>query len=70
MPSDLFQSFGHQQQNPRDAALSLLRQRGISIPDGISSNPEAIIKHLMQTGVVPQSRIGMAQQMIQRMFRR
>ena len=72
MPSDLFQSFGAASpaQNPREQAMNLLRQRGIQIPDGISGNPQAIIQHLMQSGQIPQGRLNMAQQMMQRMFRR
>lgn len=77
MASELFQSFGNQQmqnvpaqQNPRDAAMSLMKQQGIQIPQGIENNPSAILNHLMQSGAVPQQRLQMAQQMMQRMFRR
>jgi hypothetical protein len=74
MASDLFQSFGQQaapvQQNPRDAAMEMLKQRGIQIPAGMENNPQGIIQHLMQSGAVPQNRLQMAQQMMQRMFRR
>jgi len=74
MASELYQSFGAQavptQQNPREQALSLLKQRGIQIPDGISGNPQAIIQHLMKSGQIPQGRLNMAQQIMQRMFRR
>lgn len=74
MPSDLFQSFGQQaapaQQNPRDAAMSLLKQQGIQIPQGMENNPSAILNHLMQSGAIPQQRLQMAQQVMQRMFRR
>lgn len=74
MASELYQSFGAQaapaQQNPRDAALSLMKQRGIQIPDGMENNPSAIIQHLVQSGAVPQGRLNMAQQMIQRIFKR
>lgn len=74
MASDLFQSFGQQaapaQQNPRDAAMSLLKQQGIQIPQGMENNPSAILNHLMQSGAIPQQRLQMAQQMMQRMFRR
>ena len=59
-----------QQQNPRVAALELLKQQGISIPQGMENNPNAIIQHLMQSGKVPQNRLNMAQQIMQRMFRR
>lgn len=77
MASELFQSFGNQQmqnvpaqQNPRDAAMSLMKQQGIQIPQGMENNPSAILNHLMQSGAVPQQRLQMAQQMMQRMFRR
>lgn len=74
MASDLFQSFGQQaapaQQNPRDAAMSLLKQQGIQIPQGMENNPSAILNHLMQSGAIPQQRLQMAQQVMQRMFRR
>ena len=74
MASELYQSFGAQaapaQQNPRDAAMSLMKQQGIQIPQGMENNPSAILNHLMQSGAVPQQRLQMAQQMMQRMFRR
>lgn len=74
MASELYSAIGAQtapaQQNPRDEAMSLLKQRGIQIPDGISNNPNAIIQHLVQSGAVPQGRLNMAQQIMQRMFRR
>ncbi len=76
MASELYQSFGSQpvqaapQQNPRDAAMSLLKQHGIQIPQGMENNPSAILNHLMQSGQIPQGRLNMAQQIMQRMFRR
>jgi hypothetical protein len=76
MASELFQSFGTSannaqvQQNPRDAAMSLMKQQGIQIPQGMENNPSAILNHLMQSGAVPQQRLQMTQQMMQRMFRR
>ena len=74
MASELFQSFGAQavtaQQNPRDDAMSLLKQRGIQIPQGMENNPSAILNHLMQSGQIPHGRLNMAQQIMQRMFRR
>lgn len=57
-------------QNPKEQALNLMRQQGIKIPEGMENNPQAIIQHLMQSGRVPQNRLGMAQQLMQRMFRR
>lgn len=74
MPSDLYNSIGARsvptQQNPKDAAMELLKQRGITVPDNIAGNPQAIIQHLMQSGAIPQGRLGMAQQMISKFFRR
>lgn len=76
MASELFQSFGTSannaqvQQNPRDAAMSLMKQQGIQIPAGMENNPNAIIQHLMQSGQIPQGRLNMAQQMLSKLFRR
>lgn len=71
MASDIFAAMGNQPtQNPKDQALAILKQRGISVPDEIAGNPQAIIQHLMQSGAVPQGRLGMAQQIMQRMFKR
>lgn len=75
MASELFQSFGIQQtapaqQNPRDAAMSLMKQQGIQIPQGMENNPSAILNHLMQSGRIPQGRLNMAQQMLSKLFRR
>lgn len=76
MASELYQSFGTNannaqvQQNPRDAAMSLLKQQGIQIPQGMENNPSAILNHLMQSGRIPQGRLNMAQQIMQRMFQR
>lgn len=71
MASDIFAAMGNQPaQNPKDQALALLKQRGISIPNEIAGNPGAIIQHLMQSGAIPQNRLAMAQQMLSRMFKR
>lgn len=61
---------GNTQQNPKEQALNLLKQQGITVPQGMENNPQAIIQHLMQSGRVPQGRLNMAQQLMQRMFRR
>lgn len=58
------------QQNPKEQALAMLKQQGITIPEGMENNPQGIIQHLMQSGAVPQNRLSMAQRMMQRMFRR
>ncbi|MBP5431075.1 hypothetical protein [Ruminococcus sp.] len=56
-----------QPQNPKVQALNLLKQQGITVPQGMENNPQAIIQHLMQSGRVPQGRV---QQIMQRMFKR
>lgn len=60
------------QQNvsPKEQAINLMRQQGIAIPDGIADNPQALLQHVMQSGRVPQGRLGMARQIMQRMFGR
>lgn len=74
MASELYSAMGTQaaqtQQNPREQAMNILKQRGIQIPQGMENNPQGIIQHLMQSGAVPQNRLQMAQQMMQRMFHR
>lgn len=71
MPSDIYNSIGgNAQQNPREQALNLMRQQGIQVPQGMENNPNAILNHLMQSGRIPQNRLNMAQQIMQRMFRR
>ena len=60
----------NQPQNPKEQALNLLKQQGINIPQGMENNPQGIIQHLMQSGKVPQNRLNVAQQLMQRMFRR
>lgn len=73
MPSELFKNFGRgnnapTNQDPRTAAMSHLREMGISVPEGMENNPQAIIQHVMQSGKVPNNRLSMAQQVMQRMF--
>ena len=57
-------------ENPKEQALNLLKQQGITVPQGMENNPQAIIQHLMQSGRVPQNRLNMAQQIMGRMFKR
>lgn len=59
-----------QPQNPKEQALNLLKQQGITVPQGMENNPQGIIQHLMQSGRIPQGRLNMAQQLMQRMFGR
>jgi RIO-like serine/threonine protein kinase len=59
-----------QPQNPKEQALNLLKQQGITVPQGMENNPQALIQHVMQSGKVPNNRLSMAQQVMQRMFGR
>ena len=54
-PMQLLQSL---RQNP----VEVLRQRGFSVPDGMT-NPNQIIQHLMSSGQINQNRLAQAQQM-------
>ena len=76
MPSDLFNSIGGNDtnvpanQDPRSVAMSRMKEMGISVPEGMENNPQALLQHVLSSGKVPQNRLGMAQQMMQRLFRR
>jgi len=75
MSSDLFKSFGKDNnvsanQDPKAAAMSRMKEMGISVPEGMENNPQALLQHVLSSGKVPQNRLSMAQQMMQRMFRR
>lgn len=71
----MFQRLGNQPQqaqaqDPRSAAMELMKKQGIDVPQGMENNPQGILQHLMQSGRVPQGRLGMAQQMMQRLIGR
>lgn len=72
MPNELFSTLApvQQQQGPREQCMNLLQQHGFSIPSGMENNPQGILQMVMQSGRIPQGRLGMAQQMLSRMFRR
>lgn len=75
MSSDLFKSFGKDNnvsanQDPKAAAMSRMKEMGINVPEGMENNPQALLQHVLSSGKVPQNRLGMAQQMMQRLFRR
>jgi RIO-like serine/threonine protein kinase len=75
MSSDLFKSFGKDNnvsanQDPKAAAMSRMKEMGINVPEGMENNPQALLQHVLSSGKVPQNRLGMAQQMMQRMFGR
>lgn len=64
------QAQDQQQQNPREAAIELMRKQGIDVPQGMENDPNALLQHVLQSGKVPQAqnRLSMAQQMMQRMY--
>lgn len=71
----MFQRLGNQPQQPQDprsAAMELMKRQGIDVPQGMENDPSALLQHVLQSGKVPQAqnRLSMAQQMMQRMFRK
>lgn len=69
------QQIGQGQINPtqmiqqlRSNPVGMLKQAGLSVPDGMT-DPNKIINHLLQSGQVPQGRYQQALQMLSR-FRR
>ena len=72
MPNELYQALSNQQpqQNPRTQAMELMKRMGIDVPKSIESDPQALLQHVMQTGKIPQGRLGMAQQVLQRLMGR
>ena len=80
MSSNLFNCLGENQpqagqQDPREVALSRMKQMGIDIPKGMENDPNALIQYVTQNGFVPQERVSMAQQyarnpMVQQMIHR
>ena len=76
MPSDLFNSIGGKDNNvpanqdPKTAAMSRMKEMGINVPEGMENNPQALLQHVLSSGKVPNNRLGMAQQIMQRLFRR
>ena len=75
MPSDLFNSIGSNNnqstnQDPKTAAMNRMKEMGINVPEGMENNPQALLQHVLSSGKVPQNRLGMAQQIMQRLFRR
>jgi RIO-like serine/threonine protein kinase len=50
--------------------MERLQDMGIDVPKGMENNPNAILQHVLQSGKVPPNRLGMAQQVIQRLMGR
>ena len=75
MPSELYKTIGKDNnvpanQDPKSAAMNRMKEMGITIPEGMENNPQALLQHVLSSGKVPQNRLGMAQQIMQRLFRR
>lgn len=70
MASSAMKAMGSQPQDPRSAVMERMKQMGISVPEGMENDPNALLQHVLQSGAVPQNRLSMAQQIMQRMFRR
>jgi hypothetical protein len=69
----VFQRLGNQQpqqQDAKSAAMAKMKELGFSIPEGKENDPNYLIQMVMQSGKFPQNRLGMAQQVMQRMFGR
>ena len=49
---------------------SFFQEKNLDVPDNLLDNPGAIIQHLIQSGQLPQSRLGMAQQQLMQMLGR
>lgn len=75
MANTIFEVLGNRQaqpqaQDPRTAAMERMKSMGISIPQGMEDNPQALLQHVMQSGRVPSNRLNMAQQVMQRLIGR
>lgn len=57
---------GQLKQNP----MQFLMQRKMNIPQGMASDPNAILNHLLSSGQVTQEQINRAYQMAQQMGRK
>ena len=72
--SNLFQRLGNkqpqQQASPKEQALNLMKQQGISIPEGKENDPQFLLQQAIQSGKVPNGRLAMIQQLMARMPRR
>lgn len=62
---NMMQMLSQLKQNP----MQFLMQRRFNIPQGIGSDPNAILSHLVQSGQISQNQVNSAYQMAQK-FRR
>lgn len=73
MASDIYNSIGANQlhpqpQNPKDQALERMRQMGFQIPQGAENDPGTLIRMVMQSGMVPQNRLALSQNVLSRLM--
>lgn len=62
-PMQVMQMLSQFKGNP----AQMLSQRGMQVPPGMMSNPEQMVRHLMQTGQVNQNALNQAMQMASQM---
>lgn len=77
MASELFDKIGpgqspvqQNQQNPKEAALNLLRQQGFTITKEQENDPNALMRMVLNSGSVYQNRLPMAQNILMKFMGR
>lgn len=66
VPANPMQVLSQLRSNP----VQMLSKVGYNIPEGISSNPQAIVQHLLNTNQITQQRLNQSQMMANRMMGR
>lgn len=68
MASELYEKIGQpqavQSTNPKEAALSLMKQQGFQISEGCENDPNALLQMVLQSGKIYQNRLPMARNII------
>lgn len=72
MASDIYNRMGpennpvpaQQNQNPKEAALNMMRQMGFDISKEQENDPNACMQMVLRSGKVPQNRLSMAQNVL------
>lgn len=73
MASEIYQRMGPEQnqngmqqtpQNPKDAALNLMRQLNIPFTKEQENDPSALMQIALRSGMFPQNRLSMAQNVL------
>ena len=63
MPNNMLMAFQSFMQNP----TQFFSQRNVNIPQDISKNPDKIIQHMMNNGMISQEQYNHAKQMAEQM---